>query len=116
MCVDILKTCTARSTSIRKTPPTLPSKSSSMRARSGPASDAHLRSADFLDVENFPEITFRGDQVVVIGEVDYRVSGDLAIRGVTRPVTLELHYLGQWQMPWWEDGSTKGRRPGPASS
>src|SRR5947208_12040636 len=73
-----------------------------------PARDAHLRSADFLDVENFPEITFKGNQVVMIGEVDYRVSGDLTIRGVTRPVTLEVHYLGQWQTPWWEDGVDKG--------
>jgi polyisoprenoid-binding protein YceI len=73
-----------------------------------PARDAHLRSADFLDVENFPEITFRGNQTVVIGEVDYRVTGDLTIRGVTRPVALEVHYLGQWQTPWWEDGVDKG--------
>jgi len=75
-----------------------------------PARDAHLRSADFLDVEKFSEITFRGNQVVVIGEVDYRVSGELTIRGVTRPVTLEVHYLGQWQTPWWEDGVDKGPR------
>ena len=73
-----------------------------------PARDAHLRSADFLDVENFPAITFRGHQVVVLGEVDYRVTGELTIRGVTRPVTLEVHYLGQWQTPWWEDGVDKG--------
>ena len=58
-----------------------------------PARDDHLRSADFLDVENFPEITFRGKQVDVIGEVDYRVTGDLTIRGVTRPVTLDVHHL-----------------------
>ncbi|HEV8487367.1 MAG TPA: YceI family protein [Blastocatellia bacterium] len=70
--------------------------------------DAHLRSADFLDVENFPEITFHGNQIVVLGEVDYRVIGDLTIRGVTRPVTLEVHYLGQWETPWWEDGVDKG--------
>jgi polyisoprenoid-binding protein YceI len=70
--------------------------------------DAHLRSADFLDVENFPEITFRGNQIVVFGEVDYGVIGDLTIRGVTRPVTLEVRYLGQWQTPWWEDGVDKG--------
>jgi polyisoprenoid-binding protein YceI len=75
-----------------------------------PARDAHLRSADFLDVENFSEITFRGNQVVVIGEVDYRVTGDLTIRGVTKPATLEVHYLGQWQTPWWEDGVDKGPR------
>jgi polyisoprenoid-binding protein YceI len=75
-----------------------------------PARDAHLRSSDFLDVENFPEITFRGDQVEVIGEVDYRVTGDLTIRGVTRPATLDVHYLGEWQTPWWEDGVDKGPR------
>jgi polyisoprenoid-binding protein YceI len=75
-----------------------------------PARDDHLRSADFLDVENFPEITFRGNQVVLIGEVDYRVTGNLTIRGVTHPVTLDIHYLGQWQTPWWEDGVDKGQK------
>lgn len=73
-----------------------------------PARDAHLRSADFLDVENFPEITFKGSQVVVIGEVDYRVAGELTIRGVTRGATLDVHYLGEWKTPWWEDGADKG--------
>ncbi len=73
-----------------------------------PERDAHLRSADFLDAENFPEITFRGNHVVVIGEVDYRVTGDLTIRGVTRPDVLDVHYLGQWLTPWWEDGVDKG--------
>ncbi len=73
-----------------------------------PARDTHLRSADFLDVENFPEITFKGNQVVVIGEVDYRVTGELTIRGVTRSVTLDVHYLGEWKTPWWEDGVDKG--------
>jgi polyisoprenoid-binding protein YceI len=73
-----------------------------------PARDDHLRSADFLDVERFPEIRFHGDEVVVIGESDYRVTGNLTIRGVTRPVTLDVHYLGQWQTPWWEDGVDKG--------
>jgi len=73
-----------------------------------PARDDHLRSADFLDVENFPEIRFHGDDVVVIGESEYRVRGDLTIRGVTRPVTLDVHYLGQWPTPWWEDGVDKG--------
>jgi len=73
-----------------------------------PARDGHLCSADFLDAENFPEITFRGNQVEVLGEVDYRVTGQLTIRGVTKPVTLDVHYLGQWQTPWWEDGVDKG--------
>ena len=73
-----------------------------------PARDDHLRSADFLDVENFPEIRFYGDKVSVIGEVDYRLAGELTIRGVSQPVTLDVHYLGQWQTPWWEDGVDKG--------
>ena len=72
------------------------------------ARDDHLRGADFLDVENFPEIRFHGDDVVVIGESEYRVTGALTIRGVTRPVTLDVHYLGQWPTPWWEDGIDKG--------
>jgi len=75
-----------------------------------PMRDDHLRSADFLDVENFPEIIFRGQEIVVIGEVDYRVRGELTIRGKTNPVTLDVHYLGQWQTPWWEDGVDKGPR------
>ena len=73
-----------------------------------PARDEHLRSADFLDVENFPEITFRGQQVTLVGEHDYQVTGDLTIRGVTRPAVLDVRYLGEWQTPWWEDGVNKG--------
>jgi polyisoprenoid-binding protein YceI len=72
------------------------------------ARDDHLRSADFLDVENHPEITFSGNRVEIIGEHDYAVTGDLTIRGVTREATLNVRYLGQWQTPWWEDGVDKG--------
>lgn len=63
--------------------------------------DAHLRSPDFLDVENHPTITFRGDQVEVAGANDYVVTGDLTIRGVTREVELEVRQIGQWDTPWW---------------
>jgi polyisoprenoid-binding protein YceI len=73
-----------------------------------PARDGHLRSADFLDVEKFPQITFRSTHIDVLGENDYAVTGDLTIRGVGRPVTLSVQYLGQWQTPWWEDGADKG--------
>ena len=72
--------------------------------------DDHLRSADFLDVDHHPEIAFRGNQVEVKGEHDYAVTGDLTIRGVTRKVTLNVSYLGQWETPWWEDGVNKGPR------
>ncbi len=70
--------------------------------------DAHLRSADFLDVEKHPQITFRGSRVEVMGGHDYIVTGNLTIRGVTRETTMKVRYLGQWQTPWWEDGVDKG--------
>src|SRR5262249_22310523 len=73
-----------------------------------PDRDAHLKSADFLDVENHPTITFRGKGLELTGANDGRMRGELTIRGVTRPVTLAIHYLGQWQTPWWEDGVDKG--------
>jgi polyisoprenoid-binding protein YceI len=49
-------------------------------------------------------------EVTVIGENDYQVTGELTIRGKTRPATLDVHYLGHWQTPWWEDGVNKGPR------
>ena len=73
-----------------------------------PQRDAHLRSADFLDVEHYPEITFTGDKVEVVGDHDYIVGGQLTIRGITREVSLRVRYLGQWATPWWEDGVDKG--------
>ena len=78
-----------------------------------PQRDAHLRSPDFLDVENFPQITFRGDQVEVIGDHDYGVTGELTIRGLTRSVTLRVRYLGQWETPWWEEENGESVDKGP---
>jgi polyisoprenoid-binding protein YceI len=75
-----------------------------------PDRDAHLRSADFLDAENHPTITFRGKGVELVGANEGKLSGDLTIRGVTRPVTLDVRYLGQWDTPWWENGVDKGPR------
>lgn len=73
-----------------------------------PDRDAHLRSADFLDAEKHPAITFRGHQVELIGDNEYCVTGDLTIRSVTRPVRLDVRYLGQWRTPWWEGNVDKG--------
>lgn len=75
-----------------------------------PTRDAHLRSADFLDVETHPTIDFRGQCAQVIGENEYRVDGELTIRGVTKPVALSVRHLGQWSTPWWEDNVDKGPR------
>ena len=73
-----------------------------------PDRDAHLRSADFLDVENHPKIIFKGNQVEVMGTHDYTLTGALTIRGVTRQATLHVTCLGLWETPWWEDGVDKG--------
>jgi polyisoprenoid-binding protein YceI len=54
------------------------------------ARDEHLRKPDFLDVAQFPTITFVGTSAVATGENTGTVTGDLTIRGVTRPVTLEV--------------------------
>ena len=73
-----------------------------------PDRDAHLRSADFLDVERHPSITFKSTRVESVGASEYKVTGNLTIRGVTRPVTLDVHYLGQWQTPFWVGNEDKG--------
>jgi polyisoprenoid-binding protein YceI len=70
--------------------------------------DAHLKSADFLDVEHYPKMTYESDRVELVGAEDAKVYGRVTIRGVTKPLTLNVHYLGTWQTPWWEDGVDKG--------
>jgi polyisoprenoid-binding protein YceI len=59
-----------------------------------PDRDNHLRSNDFLAMEQYPEITFRSTKVEKAADDKYNVTGDLTIRGVTRPVTLALELTG----------------------
>ena len=73
-----------------------------------PDRDAHLRSSDFLDADHHPRIAFKSTQVAPVGPNEYRVAGDLTLRGVTRPVTLDVQYLGQWQTPFWVGNEDKG--------
>jgi polyisoprenoid-binding protein YceI len=65
--------------------------------------DAHLRSADFLDAAQYPEIAFRSTRVERAAGADLRVTGDLTIRGVTRPVTLAVRSGGRATTPWGSD-------------
>lgn len=61
--------------------------------------DQHLRSADFLDVENHPELTFRSTNISGAKE-HFALTGDLTIRGTTKPVTLDVTYEGAGKDPW----------------
>lgn len=56
--------------------------------------DGHLRSADFFDVEQYPTITFRSTNVEAGKSGTWNVTGDLTVRDVTRPVTLEVDFDG----------------------
>ncbi|HSD21507.1 MAG TPA: YceI family protein [Anaeromyxobacter sp.] len=61
--------------------------------------DTHLRSADFLDVAKYPEMTFRSKRIEKVGD-GYRVVGDLSLHGVVREVTLEAEFAGVGKDPW----------------
>lgn len=62
--------------------------------------DEHLRSADFLDVANHPELHFAGTTVRKTGDRTFALDGTLTIRGVTLPVTLDVTYNGLAGDPW----------------
>lgn len=62
--------------------------------------DNHLRSPDFLDVQNHPTIEFRSTGVSRIDDRHYRLEGDLTIRGTTRPVVLDVELYGVTTDPW----------------
>jgi polyisoprenoid-binding protein YceI len=65
-----------------------------------PGRDDHLRNADFFDVEKYPTMTFRSTKVEASRGGDYKLTGDLTIKDVTRPVTLDLEYLGTIASPF----------------
>jgi polyisoprenoid-binding protein YceI len=56
--------------------------------------DGHLKSNDFFDMENHPVITFTTTAVEQVDAENYRVTGDLTIKGVTKPVTADFEYTG----------------------
>jgi polyisoprenoid-binding protein YceI len=79
-----------------------------------PARDAHLRSADFFDVENHPKISFTGRFAERTGSTAFKGEADLTIRGVTRRVALDVSSLGEWKTPFWVGEENRGelRRTG----
>ncbi|MRJ78165.1 polyisoprenoid-binding protein [Aeromicrobium sp. SMF47] len=62
--------------------------------------DAHLRSGDFFGVDTYPTMTFTSTGVVHKGDNEFVVTGDLAIKDVTKPVELEVEFLGEGGDPW----------------
>jgi polyisoprenoid-binding protein YceI len=73
-----------------------------------PARDEHLRSADFFDVDSHPKISFTGRFTEQTGGTTFKGEVELTIRGLTRTVPLDVHYLGEWRTPFWVDGENKG--------
>ena len=65
-----------------------------------PQRDAHLRSPDFLNAVEYPQLTFRSRRVERLGPNTGRLIGDLTIRDVTREVALDVEYAGIAQSPW----------------
>jgi polyisoprenoid-binding protein YceI len=62
--------------------------------------DGHLRSPDFFDAEKYPVITFKSTKVEHVEGDEYKVTGNLTIRDVTKPIVLKAEYAGQGKDPW----------------
>ncbi|GAA4982095.1 hypothetical protein GCM10025734_03000 [Kitasatospora paranensis] len=62
--------------------------------------DQHLRTNDFLDAPDFPDITFRSTAVEARSDIEYRVTGDLTIKETTRPVSIDFEYTGNAVDPY----------------
>jgi polyisoprenoid-binding protein YceI len=62
--------------------------------------DGHLRSNDFLAIDEFPEITFTSTTAEKVGNEDFKLTGDLTAKGVTKPVTIDFEYQGSAKDPY----------------
>lgn len=62
--------------------------------------DKHLRSADFFDAENHPHLSFTGTSMEPVEGNDYKLTGDLTIKGITKTVTLDVEFGGKNTDPW----------------
>ncbi|MFF8593211.1 YceI family protein [Streptomyces sp. NPDC015220] len=62
--------------------------------------DGHLKSSDFFRTEQFPTMTFRSTEAEALGGDDYRITGDLTILGVTKPLTIDLEFNGAAKDPF----------------
>jgi polyisoprenoid-binding protein YceI len=62
--------------------------------------DEHLRAPDFFDAAKFPQMTFASTKVEKVSATKAKVTGDLTLRGVTKPVTLDVEYTAPVKSPW----------------
>ncbi len=62
--------------------------------------DNHLKGEDFFDVEKFKVMKFKSKKVEKVDDDSFKVHGDLTIRGITKPVVLDVDYLGMAKDPW----------------
>ncbi len=65
-----------------------------------PKRDDHLRSGDFFDAAKFPQMTFTSTKVEKVSATKAKVTGNLTLRGVTKPVTLDVEYTAPVKSPW----------------
>ncbi len=65
-----------------------------------PNRDAHLKSPDFLNVEQYPSMSFKSKRIEKVNDNQGRIIGDLTIRGITKEVVLDVEYAGQAKSPW----------------
>jgi len=61
--------------------------------------DNHLRSTDFFEVEKYPSMTFKSTSITKVSKDRYKLNGNLTLRGITKPVTMDLWYRGTIENP-----------------
>ncbi|TRZ46324.1 YceI family protein [Robertkochia solimangrovi] len=62
--------------------------------------DTHLKSADFFEVEKYPELSFVSTGIKKIDDEEYKLTGDLTIKGITKPITLDVEFGGYMKDPY----------------